>query len=89
MTMTFHDKLIGALTEFDRKQAGKCGHNPRALGIYFARAEEVEADIAAGASPAAAIAAGFNGSLLRFLQRKLSLAPLPEAGGWTYKPVAD
>lgn len=36
--MTFHDQLIGALTEFDRKQSGKRGHNPHALAIYFARA---------------------------------------------------
>jgi len=85
--MTFHDQLIGALTEFDRKQSGKRGHNPHALAIYFARADEVETDIAAGAAPADAVAAGFSGSLLRFLQRKLSLEAKPEAPGWCYRPV--
>lgn len=56
--------LIHALTEYDRKQSTKRFYNPHALGIYFQRVNAVCADIERGATPRAALLAGFNDRLL-------------------------
>ncbi len=57
------DALIHALTRYDAKQSGKRGYNPNALGIYFARVDDICADITNGASVRAAIVAGMVGRL--------------------------
>ena len=86
--MNLRDRLVFALTEWDRKESVKRHHNPYALGIYLARAEQIESDIASGADPAQAVAAGFSGPLLRFLQKRLALAGLPESANVFYNPVS-
>ena len=61
---TVHRKLVMALTEYDRKQAGKRGYNPYALGQYIARLHDIDADIENGAPVRDAIVAAFSGRLL-------------------------
>lgn len=88
--MNTKDKLISALTQYDAKQKNKKDYNIYALGIYFQRAEEIAADIEAGADPRAAIVAGLSGRLADFVLRKLNLpiTTKEEAyGGMVYKPV--
>lgn len=62
--MNIKDKLIHALTEYDRKQSKRRAYNPHALGIYFNRLDEVCADIDRGASVRQALLNGFNDRLL-------------------------
>jgi len=64
MTTQYHDRLIHAATAYDRRRAGKKGYNHYALGQYFARIEEVEADVAAGATIRQALLAAFSDRLL-------------------------
>lgn len=64
-------KLTHAVTTFDRKQESRAAknprayHNPYALPQYLTRVDDIMADIAAGASPADAVAAGFSAGPLR------------------------
>lgn len=85
------DKLVHALTEYDRKQSTKRGYNRHALGIYFQRIDEVCADIENGAEPRAAIMAGFSGRVadacLRALGLPLSTDSESRGGSWCYAPV--
>ena len=39
--MPFHDRLIHALTDLDRRESRRAGYNPHALGLYFQAAEGV------------------------------------------------
>lgn len=82
--------LTQALVRYDRLQSSKRHHNPYALGIYLQRAEEIEADIARGATPRDAIIAGFSDRLRDYVLRQMGLAP---TGGretrMTYQPVTD
>ena len=83
-------KLVHALTAYDRKQSAKKHHNIYALGHYFARIDDVIADIEAGATPRKALCAGFNDRVLdvclvaigepKFTRDELSTS-------WTYQPV--
>lgn len=65
--MTTKDTLLHALTEHDRRELARTGgsrakgYNPNALGIYFARVDDICADVAAGADLRAAIIAGMTG----------------------------
>jgi hypothetical protein len=59
---TIHSALIHAATDFDRRQGPKA--NPYALGQYFQRIAEVEADITKGIPIREALLAAFNGRLL-------------------------
>jgi hypothetical protein len=84
------DKLISAATQYDQKQSKRAGHNPYALGQYFARIDEVCSDIEAGASPRQALCAGFHDRLLDVLLKAIGEKPhnreeLP--GGWAYQPI--
>ena len=91
--MTLHDRLIHAVTEYDRKQSTKRGYNIYALGQCVGRVQEVTADIQAGADIRNAITAAFTGRLLDVC---LKAAGLPKSsteearghGEWYYQPVA-
>lgn len=88
----YHARLISAVIQFDMRHEGKRGYNRHALGIYFLRVDDIDADIARGADPRAAIVAGFTGSVLAFVLRKLLMDPPTEAerngiGSVTYKPA--
>lgn len=88
-TEPIKDKLIHAVTDYDRKQSTKPGHNPYALGIYFERVDAICADIDAGADPRAAIVAGFTGRLVASCLRELGLPPWTKADAsisWDYRP---
>ena len=74
--MTLHDKLLHAVTEYDRRQAGKPGYNIWALPMMVKRVQEVTADVDRGAPVRAAILAGFLG---RCLDRCLKVAGEPKA----------
>ena len=69
--LDIRSKLIHAVTAFDRGQADKAAESKRgyynhyALGQYLARLDDVMADIANGATPLAAIEAGFTPGPLR------------------------
>lgn len=62
--MTIKDKLVFALTTFDRKQSARKGWNPYALGQYFARIDEVCQEIDNGKTPRQALLAGFSDRVL-------------------------
>lgn len=90
--MTLHEKLIHAATVYDRKQATRRGYNPYALGQYFMRIDEVCRDVAAGAPPRQAIAAGSTGRLLDVMLKAAQLEKSTDAeqrgnGAWSYSPV--
>ena len=84
-------RLVGALTEYDRKQSTKRFYNPHALGIYLERCEQVIADIERGASVRDAVMAGFSDRLRDHILRALgeSVATKQEAmsGSNVYRPV--
>ncbi len=69
--MDIKAKLSHAVTAFDRKQEERAAkrkggyHNPYALGQYLMRVDDVMADIENGATPQAAIIAGFGAGPLR------------------------
>lgn len=67
-------RLLSALTNYDRKQAGKRGYNPYALPQYLARLDEVMADIGRGAEMRAALVAAFTGRLADACLRAVSAA---------------
>jgi hypothetical protein len=85
--------LVSAVTDYDRKQSTKPSYNMYALPQYLERVSEIMDDIAAGADPRSAIAAGFTGTLLSSVMRKLKLnTPTREEiqgiGSVVYTPVA-
>jgi len=71
--MTTKDKLISAVTQYDRKQSSKRGYNFYALPQYMARVDLICNDIAAGAGESDAIKAGFDGRLADACLRALGL----------------
>ena len=70
--MSTKDKLIIAVTEWDRRQSRTRFYNANALGIYFERVDEVCADIERGASVRQAVIAGFCDRLRDFILKQLS-----------------
>ena len=89
-TMNIKNQLVSAATQYDQRQSRKASYNPYALGQYFARIDEVCADVEAGASPRAALCAGFHDRLLDVLLKAIGEKPhnreeLP--GGWAYQPI--
>jgi len=58
--MTFHNRLISELTQSDTRASRRKYHNPNALGLYFEAAEKVQADIAAGVTPARSFSERFT-----------------------------
>lgn len=84
-------KLIHALTAYDRKQAGKRGYNHFALGQYFQRVDLICADVDNGATPRAAILAGFSGRLadvaLRVISEAISTREECQSGSLYYQPA--
>ena len=92
--MTLHDTLIHAVTEYDRRQSTRKGYNRCALGQYFLRIDEVEADIAAGSTPRQAIIAGFLGQLADKLLKAIGEPKRTEEEinhqniGWGYRPAS-
>ena len=90
--MNLHHTLIHAATAYDRRQSKGKRYNHYALAQYFARIDEVEKDIAAGAEVRAALCAAFTGSLLSAMLRAIkapAATPAELMGcGWSYQPIA-
>jgi hypothetical protein len=85
--------LVSAVTDYDRKQSTKSSYNMYALPQYLERVSEIMDDIAAGADSRSAISAGFTGTLLSAVMRKLKMnSPTREEiqgiGSVVYTPVA-
>jgi hypothetical protein len=85
--------LVSAVTDYDRKQSTKSSYNMYALPQYLERVSEIMDDIAAGADSRSAISAGFAGTLLSAVMRKLKInSPTREEiqgiGSVVYTPVA-
>lgn len=91
--MNERNKLAAALTEHDRKESRKRGHNPYALGQYLARLAEIEADVAAGAAWRSAVIAAFSGRLqdacLRAIGATASTIHEERAQPVAYTPVSS
>ncbi len=88
--MSTKDKLIHAVTEYDRKQSTKRGYNHYALGQYFQRIDEICADIEAGADSRKAIVAGFSGRLADACLKAVGQSATTREeniGGYVYTPV--
>jgi hypothetical protein len=91
-TEQIQQRLVCALTTFDRQQSTRRGHNPYALGQYLERVDAVMADIEAGATPRAAVLAGFCGPLQRLALRAIGEAPAQaseESRAWAYQPASE
>lgn len=71
--MNMREKLVSAVTAWDRKQSTKRFYNPHGLGIMLTVVELVADDIDAGADPRRAIMAGFNDRLLDHVLRSVGL----------------
>ena len=85
-----HAALVHAATQYDIRQSRGKRHNPYALAQYLTRIDEVEADIAAGATARAALCAAFSDRMLDCLlvalgEPKHSRDELDR--GWSYQPV--
>ena len=85
--------LVSAVTDYDRKQSTKASYNMYALPQYLQRVSDIMEDIAAGADPRSAISAGFTGTLVSSILRKLkmsgtSMDEIRGMGSMVYEPVA-
>ncbi len=69
--MTMRDKLVHAVTEWDRKQSTKRHYNPYGLGIMLERVDEVAYAIESGRDARIEIIAGFNDRLLDHVLRSV------------------
>jgi hypothetical protein len=86
--------LISAATKYDQKQMRGNRWNPNALRIYLERLEDIEKDVASGATLRDALCAGFTGSLLNAMLRAVNLQKPSDdewsgKGGMFYVPASD
>lgn len=97
-TTQLQSALVSAATQYDAKEQARCRKNPRAnynpyaLPQYFARIDEVIANIEAGAQVRPAIVAGFTGRLRdAFLKAagepKFNAETDDESRSWVYVPA--
>ena len=86
-----HDALVSALIAYDRKEEARDKfHNRYALAQYLTRADDIKADIAAGADPYDAIRVAFSGRLLSAALRPFGWKQKPDDkfGDGIYRPIA-
>ncbi len=86
--------LVTAATKYDARQAKGKHYNPYALGHYLARIDDIEKDVANGATLRDALCAGFTGSLLNAMLRAVKLEKPSDdewsgKGGMFYIPASD
>jgi hypothetical protein len=92
---TIRSALIHAATRYDVRQSKGKRYNHYALGQYFARIDDICADIDNGANPRDAIVAGVTGPLLNCFLKAIhadtaSRDELTGLGkGWTYQPASQ
>ncbi len=99
--MNTRDTLHSALTQFDAKELARTkgsrakGYNPNALGIYFARVDDICADVENGADLRSAIVAGFTGRVQSVclkacgLDRATPDESTGRGGAWHYVPASE
>lgn len=91
--MELHDKLVNAITEYDRKESRKRYYNPHALALSLGRLRDVEEDIRRGASIRNALIAGFCGrmldALLKAAGEEKSTKEDQRRGTWYYLPASE
>lgn len=84
--------LIHVATRHDAKEAKKAHHNKWALSQYFARIDDICADIEKGANVRDAVIAAFTGRLLRNCLKQLNLPELKDGEhtkrAWFYVPAS-
>jgi len=79
-------KILNALTEFDRKASKRAGHNRYALGHYCKALQSVETDLAHGApSLRIAILVNFNDRLLDAVLRAIGEPEFTPQERWTIR----
>ena len=71
--------IAHAVTEYDRKQAGKKGYNIWALGHYMKACQDVRAHVANGVTLRDAIIGCFNGRLCDHVLKSQGLAKMTDA----------
>ena len=84
--------LIHAVIQYDAKQSTKRGYNHYALSQYFARVDDICADLENGADLRKAICAGFLGRLADVCLRAVGLPKTEESDtprGLCYSPVTE
>lgn len=82
MSKKTRQSLVSAATRYDERQSKGKRYNPYALGQYFARIDDICADVANGADLRDAICAGFTGSLLNAMLKAANLQK-PSDDEWT------
>jgi hypothetical protein len=65
--------MAHAVTEYDRKQAGKVGYNHYALAHYLGAVTRITEDIAAGTDARRAVLVATSGRLASVILRSLGL----------------
>lgn len=88
---SIHTALVHAATQYDIRQSKGKRYNPYAMAQYLLRIDEVEADIAAGAKPRAALCAAFSGQLLDVMLHAIDEQKHSEnekTTSWTYRPAS-
>jgi hypothetical protein len=66
-------QLIHAVTEYDRRQSKRPGHNPYAIAHYCGAVQNVETAVDGGMDLRAAIMDSFNGRLCDWVLKSVNL----------------
>ena len=88
-------QLIHAATAYDRRRSTRKGYNIYALAQYFTRIDDCLEDMRNGASPRAAIGAGFNDQLRDALLKAIGEPALTveetrrTRAAWFYIPASE
>jgi hypothetical protein len=61
---TMKQKLVNALTDYDRKQSTRRSYNPHALALYFEALDDAMAAVERGCNIRKALADSFNDRVL-------------------------
>lgn len=90
---TVRSALVHAVTQYDIRQARGKRYNVYALAQYLNRVDDICQDIAAGATPRAAIVAGMTGPLLACCLKAIGEAATRDemsgfGKGYTYQPAS-
>jgi len=71
-SLPIHDRIVHALTAYDRKQSTRKGYNVYALPLYFRALDEACEIVAGGASWENALTEVFEGPVLKAAMKAVS-----------------
>jgi hypothetical protein len=77
--MDTKQRIIAALTEYDRKQSTRRGYNPHALAQYFEALDSAETEVQRGRMWEMALQGAFNDRVLDVCLRAANGLPRPTA----------